>query len=686
MPAKIELPKKKDDVTLVKVLDNALSQIEQVRNPHSVEWLVNHWFLKGARGFRRLNYLNGSIDGQIAFEDSRGKLRFKYEGALGMVQTKEGQLGNMDLGPSVTAKPFSLDAQRRAAAGKVFFDNVFPADKTNDPAKLAKQNILHYGIVGMMPEFDRWPDGSSTYSISIIPPWELGCMPVNVSSPSEASAIVRDRWVSLEWLKAQPEFKLPAKAKTHDLKPIDVIFGTTPNRVHGPISSPSAGVVTDTVNSVLNKGRGKSGTGRSTSPHVRLVEVWQKGLEAPSGYTLKRYIAKVGDVIIRDETFGDIKWAEANPDKPLPPPFPIGIANWFNVGFYGRPFVTPIVEVTNEVEEFLSSYFRNIASVNSMGALLVPAGMGLDHKRLKNQGDMKVITYSPNPLLPDAAPQAIQPVNSGSAPAQAAQLALQLANDMGGTGGLIAGNTGRLDSRNAIESTFNIQNIPLDAPARSLSEAFAQVYRAIMYEARVRFTEADRLELVSFDEAAAGLRIDKDGTVKLDSTGLPWPHQVNVNVKNASVEARTNAKQEALESLVAGIITPSQFWILNFKKELGYVPGVNEDIRGQVQTAQLNNLTLFSDGETPGEFIYSPQSDNPNILLQIVNEFMGQTFYKKSSVEVREAFESYKRILIESVGGEFPEQIPNAEDAAAQQEQLIARLQQQQAQQGQQGQ
>lgn len=678
---KVDFPT--DRKRLIHAIDSAMEEIRVEMTHRSIEWDIDYWFLQGARSFN-VDYRNGFVNSNIAYETVGGRLLFKWEGTLEKLQTELGRLGPLDLTPFVSPLNDSLDGQRKSAVAMVVLLNLLPPKVLNAAQEKAKLMALQYGTVGVLPIFESFPNGKIVIGIEILPPWEFGSIPARVNHPDEAAGIIRRRWMTFEEVKdkmaVSPNSKVPGNENDIALmRGKRLVFGHDPGNSVGPrgrsMSISQAREQESVTSTSANQDRGIL--------YVDFQEMFLKGLDG----SLSRYVAKAGDWVFEDITFGDKKFFEEFGDDTPPPPWTFGVGGYHQVGsFYYRSFVAPLVPLNARAEKNIESAFKNVEDFTSMGKLGIIGGAGINVRSLKAQDGHGIVVIEPDSMTPmDSRPFQIQPTSAGSTPAQIAQVGVQLLDKMASQGQLIDQGSKRVSSNAGLNTLIGVGNVPLDGVGRALANAFVPAYEAILYQARIKLVGIkDKLKLTgAMDDAVAGLSVNEaDSTIKL-TAGIPWYNEVSVSVKNAVAEGQVNRKEELLLLLGNGLISPTEFWIIAIREGVGFT-GYKKSFESAIKKASLNHITLFNDGEQPGEIIHSENSDDPNVMLFLAAEFMQRPFFGKASDEVKNAFFSYKRKFMEQLGLQIPEQLPNPEDASEQELQVLAQVQRQRAQQQQQ--
>lgn len=672
MRPRIQLPPQSRPKDLARAIERARQAAVHERNKRSVDWKITRHWLEGGRvfGIGSKAYSSGSL--MLGWRSPVGDYHVRIEEALVKSQIEQGRLGLLRLGPAAKPLPFGLDAQRFAAMAQVAFDYALSKEDLDAALRTVIQYTVNYGTFGCVATFDTWPDGTPIYGIEIIPPWELAAMPSDPNSAEDAGAIMRDRWVPLEFLLSLTRSDgtavfgtLPSdKVVLRQMEARFVPYGSRLDTTESAQINETGGIAGDE----FEKDSDGATPNTSSSIFVRLVETWVRG---PAN-TLARFIATAGKQVLLDETFGDAKWKALEIEKPdpapLPPPFPIGIGGYYPVGgFWLRSFTSPLISINHEIEKTLGSVFKQVRDWDTMGVLFIPQNMGLNKRRLQVSNSPKVMEYEPDHITPENRPFQLKPVSAGPQAAQVAQLAMGLSERGANQGELFKGQApGRVDSQVGLNFLFQAQNVPLDVTATSLKRALTTAYRAILYQARIAITAFDKIRLTRVDDAIAGIRIDpRSGKLSKSGSGIPWPGDVEITVESTVAESPDQRKQEIMSHLQAGLIDQLGYWIALFQEGLT-VPSLMKDIEHAVEKATMNNILLFGDGEEVGkenEIFFEPDADNVEVFLRILQQFIQKPVFGLASPEIQKLFFDYKDRLLQRDPAVLPEGLAPPEDA-----------------------
>ena len=90
-------------------------------NPISINWYINHYYMRGLRNFSNINYGSGTLN--ASYLDSSGVLKFRYEDIVAKYQAQLGRLLTINLAPAVSRRGVSLDGLRKASTAQVVLDS-----------------------------------------------------------------------------------------------------------------------------------------------------------------------------------------------------------------------------------------------------------------------------------------------------------------------------------------------------------------------------------------------------------------------------------------------------------------------------------------------------------------------------------------------------------------------------------
>lgn len=627
-------------------------------NPISINWYINHFYMRGLRNFTNIHYGDGTLN--ASYLDESGILKFKYEDIISKYQAQLGRLLSINLAPAVSRKGESLDGLKKASTAQVVLDSMFPQEKVSRLALDAFPTLLQYGTIG----FGLWVESQESMGIEIIPPWELIPIPIDVSAPSDVRGLMRLRYVPTDWVKSLTITPKKGAKVYKGMDDFKVPFGDLPadatGKFQGTASLTTVGggffVRGASSNSqVETQWRGRKAKKDKTQTDVTLLmEVWT---ETSDGY-LAEYLILAG-------SYSKLNLLHRYDHSKHRYHMPVRVARDVIVGgFYGRSFVDQLLPLNTEAEYSLSSLFQTISDYDLYGLMMWPASLGTPPDAHRGRDGVKRITYEPDYTTPELKPFNIEPARLTKPQVEAALLAGGLMDKLANqpTEMLKGGAPGRVDSASGLGFLYETSNVPLSPTAKNVAYAIAGVYRAMLGVCRDIWPTSKVVSISNLDDSLAGIDLDMStGEVSLAQNAIPSPDEVNINVASEVPISKEQQKLELKEALDKERITLDEY---SFKvREKGLDSAVGNEVAWQnYRRAKLENLSLFGDGEKPGKVIVS-ERDLHLTHKSILDAFMARPEFYAASKEVRDAFVQHWDE--HNLGlGIFPEEMPPMEEAA----------------------
>lgn len=628
-------------------------------NPVSINWYINHFYMRGLRNFTNINYGDGTLN--ASYLDESGVLKFKYEDIISKYQAQLGRLLSINLAPAVSRRGESLDGLRKASTAQVVLDSVFPQEKVTKLGLDAFPTLLQYGTVG----FGLWVEGPESMGIEIIPPWELIPIPIDVSAPSDVRGLMRLRYVPTDWIKNLTITPNKGSKVYKGMDDFKVPWGDLPadatSKFQGTASLTVVGggffVRSASSNSqVETQWRGRKAKKDKTKTDVTLLcEVWTE--------TSDEYLA---EYLILAGSYNRLNLLHRHDHSQERYHMPIRVARDVIVGgFYGRSFVDQLIPLNTEAEYSLSSLFQTLTDYDLYGLMMWPASLGTPPDAHRGQDGVKRITYEPDYTTPELKPFNIAPAKLTKPQIEGAMVAGSLMDKLANqpTEMLKGGAPGRVDSASGLGFLYETSAIPLSPTAKNVAYAIAGVYRAMLKVCKDNWPASKVVSISNLDDSLAGISMEiGTGEVTLAQNAIPSPDEVNINVASEIPVSKEQQKLELKEALDKGRIDLDEYGFQVRKKGLDSVVGGEVAYQNR-RRAILENLALFGDGEKPGRVIVS-ERDMHLIHQNVLDAFMARPEFYAASQEVRDKFVEHWEE--HNVGlGILPEQMLQSEDAAA---------------------
>lgn len=659
--ARLRLPSKNNERDLIDALDLECGPAEQEANVHLTMWKIIDAYLAGIRQYKIMDRWSGNL--AVAYENAKGELDLRYEEILQKYLSEVGRYLKMDNTPVATKKGENLGALRKAGVANA----TLGALGSKLPLRLLHRRsiipFLKYGTVGLNHvETGR---ASTPDLIEVVSPRQLRGFPAWVDGIENLYGIGRKRWVPLMWAAERAKTvynkKLPIDQAEARLMARETPFGSTPPEQSASYGETGTGgsiwKPTDKDVIGLNLKGGRKGhyedhkAFKNSRYYVPLEEIY---IYDDSQTFVSRFIIKIGAYILHDEDFES---------SHLDVLCPLHVARHTDIGkFFARGFVAPLMPINDQMEKMLASLFKNVAEMDMFGTLFIPGASGIDVKKWRTGPRPRVEKFEPDPINPNLQPFVLQPVTSGKLPAEIFQFCSGLMDRLSAQGPMFQGATsGRVDSAAGLGFLFNTGNIPLGLPANGLADAYVGVYSRMLQVAKDRLGPGETVEIAVVDDAIAGVIIDPStGNLRLADNPIPEPWEVNIDVKDRTPRDRDIRKQELLQLFGQGLVDDTRFWITAFEENLDF-PGPPKEIWETWRKVTWQIIMLFRDGVTPGEVMLGEHTQNADIQLIAVQQFMNKIEFSLASPQVRQMFEMWKVDLEILAGKHFPTGLPSPE-------------------------
>lgn len=135
-------------------------------------------------------------------------------------------------------------------------------------------------------------------------------------------------------------------------------------------------------------------------------------------------------------------------------------------------------------------------------------------------------------------------------------------------------------------------------------------------------------------------------------------------MRDLSPRSAVARKQEALQLWKEGVAPdPLAFRLFALKESLDFAMWLDED-SGAYEMGIRAILTLFNDGQEPGELILTPHTTRPELVLRLFSAFMTSPAMQAAAPPILNEFKRARATLISYMGLTLPAAVPNPDDAA----------------------
>lgn len=618
-------------------------------------WLLAYYYLQGYRRFDLYSPEKGIIRAMVLEED--GSFEHISAELLTLINTVAGRIMGMDLSPSAERQGTSLQSLRDRASAQVIFDALINNKALESVKRDAAYIFSCLGMVGIQGHTHDHPTVGLGADLEVIHPSQLYPYPILGSDMTRVQGFIRN---SLFPLSRLIEIYGPS-IKSHLDKML--YFESDPGDAWAQTdgldqSIPTAGNVRtplDVWRSSSDTNSGLPNADDRKDPSQMFVEVNQLWLNGEGG-RVQEFCVTSGDYCFQHD---DLRNREVYPS--------IGIGRFFDNGtFYGSGVFDVAFSQCRALEKLEKALYTNIADLDKYGILVLPQGQIHQDSLLKDIGrGLRAVFWDPDVSLEGFRPFPITPVNTGDMPGRVAQFAREGIQRVSPMRDLLA-EKGRADSASALQFLQEESTRALSSPANGISTAFGQCYRSLLQRATSDLLLSERaLPVHNLSLDLVGVRFSfEDGTVSFSTNPLPSVSRLSIGVREHTLRSPLARKIEALQLWEKGIETDPMSLRLFFVQE-GLDVSLRLDAERGAFTAIVRTiLSLYGDGETPGDPWLHPHTSAPEIYLRVLQDFMGGPALQIASPEVVESFVELRDALLSWMGLILPAAIPNPDDAA----------------------
>ena len=641
-----------------------------------VSWTWVHYFLQGMRAVR---LSQGSTPAGLpspTYHDAKGRKRIRFEKALQQMKTEEGRLLKIDVAPAVGRRQgVGLSELREESISQALLDYFYRRWESSGLHTTAAYHLLAFGTVGLgVFPGESGPEPWAP-SINIIPGWELRSVPANILGLHDLAGIEWHRWVPLKWLKSlhkKQKLRFPGKERMNKLGILKVPIGSrvetdaAPQPLAGMTGTASGAEFSSVAD--LYEGDFEKPTDRGMEEFVELREYFFYGSE----HTMKRYTLMAGEWVLADEDYTLPEWQDrlASDDditagRTVLPIMPVHVCRYQEVGsFYGRSFIDRLLPLNRELEHLLGEAIDNMRKVDRMRKLFIPISGGVNERNLRINMKNSFVPVQPDYGAPQWKPFVPDIPNVGDAHGNIINMVGAMLGDIAAHGPLLEGDMpSRADSGISASIVGEFQAIPMAGTGEALYRCWTGAYRAVLSHVRNLFNSKLQptgfaapnilIQIGKVDESILGLAFDpRTGTVKLNDYTLPDPVRLSVSIRSKN----PRPKEAVLESLNmmadTGRISPAEWEIGTILQGLD-LPLVSKAFWHNYESAWMENIIMFGDGETPGTVETNEFGDNHPLHFMFHMELMATQAFKYASDAVQKKFvkhvQEYHRAKLRNV-------------------------------------
>ena len=120
----------------------------------------------------------------------------------------------------------------------------------------------------------------------------------------------------------------------------------------------------------------------------------------------------------------------------------------------------------------------------------------------------------------------------------------------------------------------------------------------------------------------------------------------------------------AVQMLQAGLMDADGLKLFALKEGLDFAMWMDEN-QSAYELVVQNILTLYGDGNSPGQVIITPHTSSPEFQIRVLSAFMSSPQMAKADPIVIDEFKKYRESMIQFMGRSLPNTVPNPDILAA---------------------
>ena len=640
VPQTMSLPE--DKQALAVLMRRHAYRCEAIYAARRLNWLLAWYYLQGYRRFDIFDPTTGQLSAH--YVDEEGRMEYNSYELLFQINQVAGRIQSMDLRPQVVQEGFTLEGQRSRATGQILTDSLFSADQVREAGSSWAFLYSCLGFVGLTGHIVDHPTIGLTGDLEVIHPKELFPFPTTTQDGTKALGLMRQRWVTREYLRSVYGKKVDAnldKFEWWEVDPGEPWNDRDDQTYYGGRSGNYSYDLKE-----------KPPKGRDTIPVIKIRELWVDG---PRG-TVSSYAAASGEYLFQHDDLSKLEVYQ-----------PIGVSRFFNNGtFYGAGMFDLMFSTHRQLEKLSKQLYQNILDLDRYGILVLPQGQLPAQNMLRDVGHgLRAMFWEPDPVSEGFNPFTIQPYTTGDFPGRVAQFARESMQAVNPIQDLIQ-EKGRVDSATGLQFLDEQITRALTCPTAGVQSAWGRVYKSANQRALQHLATSRRpLPVGALTLDLAGAVINPiENTVSFNANRIPDLSRLSFGVRDLTPRSVTARKQEALELWKLGINQdPVGFRLFALKEGLDFALYMDDD-SGAYEMSTRAILTLFNDGDTPGQLILTPHTTRPELVLRLVMSFMCSPALQVASPEVVDAFIMFRETLMQWTGLVMPEGVPALDEAA----------------------
>lgn len=561
--------------------------------------------------------------------DENGDLEYQDNTLVMELNKILGVMNSQDVRPKVERVGASLGDIRNRAVAQILMETLLQ-EQTRDQIDAEFNFMLAaYGCAALSGAVERLPVVGLVGDIEVVHGTELMQFPSRIG-PGVSSGIMRRRWVSEDFLREKfSSQKVAAMLKSGQYRGRSIQWGEA---------------MDDQVGTQYPTYYNQADEGRNSMRIFEIVEVYNIGINnlvKQYGVVSGRYTLEAYD-FSQDEVY-----------------CPIAKATFYNNGtFHGMGHFQMRFASHRATERLMQQLYQGTEEVDRYPLLVLPQGSYNGRTAFKDSGGVKIMKYMPDAYIENFRPFQVEPINTVGMKASIAEFSRNASRELTPIRDLLA-EKGRAESGEALQFLDEQTKQATVHATQQKRMAYGQAYLAVAQAAiRELIEQPSPLYPARLSIDMAGVVIDPENdSVTFSDNPVPNISKLKFTIMDGHPQSSLARKMEATNHVREGRMTIDEYRVFMAKEGLDPAMLLDAEVNA-VELATRNCLTVFGDGEVPGQIVLTPDTVRPDVQLMIVSTFMGSLAVAKASPQVQDALSQYKRVLTEFGGFALPEQVP----------------------------
>jgi hypothetical protein len=600
------------------------------------------YYSLGFRAFTTFDPITGEVRPVFYDKDDAG-LEYFSNTILFEIQEIVGQLTSRNMMPHVERVGSSLEAIRERGSAQALLDSTVSEENVAQAQKSWAWKAATYGLAGLSGAVYDHPAVGLVSGVECVDGSEILPFPSGGKDLAGVRGTIRNRVVPLDWLKGvYGARKINAALKSKKLSRATIQFGEplTVDKFEGNGSRVGTHYLDGTTPD--NKSQAQD--------VVELNELWIVG---PSG-TVTEYCVTSGE---HEFEYADLRTASMYPT--------LQVERFYENGsFYGCGHFFMRYGSHRAAERMLQRLFKNVRQQDQYQITVLPQGDYNEDSAFTDHGEgLKFLKLRPDPLSENFRPFSIPVPNANELPLNAIAAAQAEGDRVNPVPDLVE-QKGRIDSAAGLEALEASSRKAITNPEQAMVRAFSGCWRSVAQQVTTSLLEEPRkmpVKRLSLD--LLGTVIGEDDTIEFTDRINPLPNirHLKFSVQEANPRSAAAKKAEAREMLDAGLNTPDEYKLFLLSEGIE-MSGWAEPHRSIYQRTVRNILTLYGDGEVPGQIVTTADTTRPDLELTILTPILLSEAMTKSSVQVQNEFAAWKQYLEAAQGFALPQGVPTFDE------------------------